>query len=82
VLVKEAQRDLCFCMIEQVLSFLYYISPLVSHWREKGASVPVLENDLFSDVAAASCNLWQPLVGCNIISYLMQTWVLLQYHVL
>ena len=48
----------------------------------KGASVPVLENDLFSDVAAASCNLWQPLVGCNIISYLMQTWVLLQYHML
>lgn len=37
------------CMIEQVLSFLYYISPLVSHWREKGASVPMLENDLFSD---------------------------------
>jgi putative lipase involved disintegration of autophagic bodies len=48
----------------------------------KEASVPVLENNLFSDVAAASCNLWQPLVGCNIISYLMQTWVLLQYHLL
>lgn len=40
----------------------------------------MLENDLFSDVAAASCNFRQPLVGCNIISYLMQTWVLLQYH--
>lgn len=48
----------------------------------KGASVSVLENDLFSDVAAASCNLLQPLLGCNIISYLMQTWVLLQYHLL
>lgn len=57
VLVKKAQRDMCFCMIEQVLSFLYYISPLVSHWREKGGLSSMLENDLFSDVAAASCNL-------------------------
>lgn len=81
MLVKEAQRNMCFCMIEQVLSFLYYIT-IGIYIGVKGSSVLMLENDLFSDVAAASCNLWQPYVGCNIISYLMQTWVLLQFHIL